>query len=144
MCQAKTARLDAPGVLQELDELCIWFRIEPVFHESNPWPRPVLAVLLIESLGIVFRKTVLKRTLRRTSRSRLGLGTGRAGLNPEPLNVEPEQFRKSQHLLHPATWLCLRMTPQLEITICDFKLASSLSVNWNMTMALDLIMLMRS
>jgi hypothetical protein len=28
----------APGVLQELDELCIWFRIEPVFHQSNLEP----------------------------------------------------------------------------------------------------------
>ncbi len=65
---------------------------------SNPWPRPGLAVLFIESLGAVFRRTVLKRTLRRTSRSRPGLGTGRAGLNPacrsagrrEPRNFEPE------------------------------------------------------
>ena len=27
--------------------------------------------------------------------------------------------------------LALRLPPQLEITICDFKLANSLSVNWN-------------
>jgi hypothetical protein len=47
---------------------------------SNPWPRPGLAVLFIESQGAVFRRTVLKHTLRRT----------RAGLNREPLNFEPE------------------------------------------------------
>ncbi len=47
---------------------------------SNPWPRPGLALLFIESLGAVFRRTVLKRTLRRT----------RAGLNREPRNFEPE------------------------------------------------------
>ena len=28
----------ALDVLQELDELCIWLRIEPVFHESNLEP----------------------------------------------------------------------------------------------------------
>ncbi|MBW2118257.1 MAG: hypothetical protein JRF53_15145 [Deltaproteobacteria bacterium] len=28
----------APGVLQKLDELGIWFGIEPVFHESNLEP----------------------------------------------------------------------------------------------------------
>ncbi|MFC1825358.1 hypothetical protein ACFL9T_21815, partial [Thermodesulfobacteriota bacterium] len=26
----------APDVMQEPDELCIRFRIEPVFHQSNP------------------------------------------------------------------------------------------------------------
>jgi len=50
----------------------------------NPWPRPGLAVLFIESLGTVFRRTVLKSTLRRT----------RAGLNPDfigkPMNMEPK------------------------------------------------------
>jgi len=28
----------APGVLQKLEELCIRFRIEPVFHQSNREP----------------------------------------------------------------------------------------------------------
>jgi len=71
-----------PGILKEPDGLWIRQGIEPVFHLSNPWPRPGLAVLFIESLDIVFRRTVLKRTLRRT----------RAGLNREPRNVEPEQL----------------------------------------------------
>ena len=84
----------APGLLKEPDELWIRQGIEPVFHLSNPWPRPGLAVFFIESLDIVFRGTVLKRTLHRT----------RAGLNParpdcigaggrEPRNVKPEQLQ---------------------------------------------------
>jgi len=33
-----------------------------IFHQSNPWPRPGLVVLFIESPGAVFRRTVLKLT----------------------------------------------------------------------------------
>jgi len=47
---------------------------------SNPWPRPGLAVLFIESLEVVHRRTVLKRMLRRT----------RAGLNCAAVNFERE------------------------------------------------------
>ena len=78
------------GLLKEPDEGWIRQGIEPVFHLSNPWPRPAcqmagrpgLAVLFIDALCAVFRKTVLKHTLRCT----------RAGLNREPCNVEPEQL----------------------------------------------------
>jgi len=48
----------SPGVLQELDELYVRFKIEPVFHQSNPWPRPGLEVLFIEASGTLFRRTV--------------------------------------------------------------------------------------
>ena len=56
---------------------------------SNPWPRPAchpagkpgLAVLFIKSLGVMFRRTVLKCTLRRT---RAGLAHHMYGaLNPD-------------------------------------------------------------
>ena len=44
----------ARGVLQEPDGLCIWFRIEPVFHESNLEPlnvEPELQAIRIKGFG---------------------------------------------------------------------------------------------
>jgi len=90
---APDLRTRLPGLLKEPDELWIRQGIEFAFHLSNPWPRPGLAALIIESLGAVFIRTVLKRTLHRT----------RAGLNPacpdtigagrrETRKVEPEQL----------------------------------------------------
>ena len=51
----------------------------------NPWPRPDSAVFFIESPGAVFKRTVIKRMMRRT----------RAGLNREPLNLSSYNFISS-------------------------------------------------
>ncbi len=69
----------------------------------NPWPRPGLTVLFIESLCIMPKKTVLNRTLRRT----------RTGLNREPLNREP-----------------FNPTPVLETEVCVQNITPLYAINY--------------
>jgi hypothetical protein len=70
------------------------FKFARFSSRYNPWPRPGIAVLFIESLGVVSIRTMLNRTLCRT----------RAGLNCEPFNREPEQLVFKLHVGFKTVW----------------------------------------